>query len=309
MRRLRATPPAGRPPQFDVRPFGRPIRLKVLNARSGARDDESSAAAGTFRPGLALKSAVQHGGGTGFSQTAGCKGTSAKEREQPLRQRRTWIASRFGATTKALRLVSVLAACVLFTRPVFATPAPPGATPSLAPEAPVEITPIHYAAHGNGPIVVNWHFKHEAGFVNLTVSLESTYRFSGNYKRKEPGKIFHVELALKSRVGAVYLFRYVGDASNAVQWSEKGKSTILKDDFKYFAPGQRVHWRPATQPTSGRSRASPRLSDAHSAYGIMPVMSGDSCTTWAGVARRRSAARYNEMKRRSRTGSGTAGRI
>lgn len=138
---------------------------------------------------------------------------------------------------KVLRLVSVLAVCVVFTGPVFATPAPPGVTPSLAAEVPVEITPVHSVAHGNGPIVVNWHFKNGTGLVNLTVSPDGAYRFSGNYKRKEPGKIFHVELALKSRVGAVYLFRYTGDASNAVRWSEKSGSAILKEDFKYFAPG------------------------------------------------------------------------
>ena len=43
-------------------------------------------------------------------------------------------------------------------------------------------------------------------------------------------------------MGSTYLFRYVANVSGGgVQWSKQGKSTILREDFKLFAPGH--EWR------------------------------------------------------------------
>jgi len=86
--------------------------------------------------------------------------------------------------------------------------------------------------------VVNWHFKKGQGSTNLTVNSDGTYLFSGNYKRAVPNKDFDLTLALKSSLGGVILFHYIGNVSNGgVQWSKQGKSAILKDDFKTFANG------------------------------------------------------------------------
>ena len=103
---------------------------------------------------------------------------------------------------------------------------------------PVEVTPMQHAAHSTGPIIVNWHFKKVPGSANLIVNPDGTYLFSGNYKPARSGKIIDVVLVLRSHVGATYLFRYVADVSRGdVQWSKEGKSTILREDFKLFAPG------------------------------------------------------------------------
>ena len=99
-----------------------------------------------------------------------------------------------------------------------------------------EITPIHHAPPSKGPIVVNWHFKKKAGLANLIVNPDGTYLFSGKYTHKVPNKDLEIVIALKSALGGVFLFHYLGHVSSGgVQWSKQGQSAILKDDFKTFA--------------------------------------------------------------------------
>jgi len=98
-----------------------------------------------------------------------------------------------------------------------------------------ENTPVKHEEGGTGPIAVNWNFKNGAGKANLMVNPDGTYMFSGNYGEHKPGKDFDIVLGLKSSEGGVILFRYAGDASQGVQWSKQGKSSILKDDYQTFA--------------------------------------------------------------------------
>jgi hypothetical protein len=99
-----------------------------------------------------------------------------------------------------------------------------------------ETTGIRHAAKSNGPIVVNWHFKKDPGSANLIVNPDGTYLFSGNYKQRVPSKDLEVVILLKSTLGGLIVFRYVGNVSNgAVQWSKQGQSAILKENFKTFA--------------------------------------------------------------------------
>jgi hypothetical protein len=147
------------------------------------------------------------------------------------------------AEMKYLRLASLLTAWVLLASSAFAAPPPPGASPPPAGatpsrvEVPVEITPVNHVAKGKGPIKVDWHFKNGSGSVDLIIDPNGVYFFSVGYKRKAPGEVLHVELTLKTHAGAAYVFRFVGDASKGVEWSQRGNSALFKDDFKLFAPG------------------------------------------------------------------------
>jgi hypothetical protein len=87
----------------------------------------------------------------------------------------------------------------------------------------------------SGPIAVNFHFKKDAGGGNLTINPDGTYLFSGQYKSKMKNKDFDLVFGLKSSLGGVVLFQFVGDATNGVQWSKQGQEAILKDDFSSFA--------------------------------------------------------------------------
>ena len=138
-----------------------------------------------------------------------------------------------------VRLIgSLLPVLVFLGSAASATTPPPAGMSAPGAHVRVETTPVHHVAHGNGPIVVNWHLKDGLGQANVLVNPDGTYLFSGNYARKEPGKILDLELLLRSKKAGVYMFRYVGDVSNGgVRWSTQGKSAILKDDFKDFAPG------------------------------------------------------------------------
>lgn len=133
-----------------------------------------------------------------------------------------------------LRLFSPLAVLVFLASSAFATTPQPAGRTSVAARGPVEATGVQHTAPSNGPIVVNWQFKKAPGLVNLVVNQDGTYIFSGHYKRKVPNKDIEIVLALKSSLGAVYLFHYVANAANGVQWSKQGQSAILKDDFKTF---------------------------------------------------------------------------
>jgi hypothetical protein len=145
-----------------------------------------------------------------------------------------------------LRAVSMLAVWMLLTGSAFASP-PPTVLKSPIPNpiettSPQKVTPRKDASAGKGPIIVNWHLKNGLGSANLLLNPDGTYLFSGIYKRKEPGKILDLVLALRSRVGATYIFEYMGNVSDhGVQWSKSSKNTILKEDFKLFASD--VDWR------------------------------------------------------------------
>lgn len=137
------------------------------------------------------------------------------------------------------RLVGSLLPVLMFLgNSVSATTPPPTGTAPSEVRVRVETTPVHHVAHSGGPIIVNWRLKNGQGQANVLVNPDGTYLFSGNYTRKEPGKILDLALLLKSKKAGVYMFRYVGDVSRGgVRWSTHGKSAILKDDFKDFAPG------------------------------------------------------------------------
>jgi hypothetical protein len=97
-------------------------------------------------------------------------------------------------------------------------------------------TGVLRAPASNGPIVVNWKFKHDLGLANLIVNPDGTYLFSGHYNHQVQNKALNIILALKSDLGGEIVFRYTGDVSNGpVQWSKEGKDAILKDNFKTFA--------------------------------------------------------------------------
>lgn len=113
----------------------------------------------------------------------------------------------------------------------------------------METTGPQHARPGNGPIVANWEFKKAAGKANLIVYPDGRYLFSGDYKQQDPGKgfennpfgiepgrDFEIVLALKSTLGGILQFHYVGNMSKGgVQWSKEGQDAILKDSFKSFA--------------------------------------------------------------------------
>jgi len=132
---------------------------------------------------------------------------------------------------KLLRLLPLLIASFVIAGAVFGE-VPASATGS----GPGEITPKkHNSRKASDPIVVNWAFKKGLGSTNLTVNPDGTYLFSGNYKHKVPKMDFEIVLALKSSLGGILLFHYVGNVSSGgVQWSKQGQSDFLKDDFKTF---------------------------------------------------------------------------
>lgn len=131
----------------------------------------------------------------------------------------------------------VLILCVLigFSVSLATAGVPPQDLPSSVRAAVVETSGVRHASASNGPIVVNWKFRNKTGFANLTVNADGTYLYSGNYKRTVPTKDIDVVIALKSNLGGLILFNYVGNVSNGgVQWNKEGKSDILRDNFKTF---------------------------------------------------------------------------
>jgi hypothetical protein len=99
-----------------------------------------------------------------------------------------------------------------------------------------ETSGVRQTPASNGPIIVNWHFQRKNGYANLIVNPDGTYLFSGNYNRAVPTNALDIVIALKSSLGGVILFHYVGNVSNGgVQWSKEGQNAILKDNFKTFA--------------------------------------------------------------------------
>lgn len=142
-----------------------------------------------------------------------------------------------------LRLVSMLSTWMLLANSVAAAPPPPGATPSVAAEKPVEMTPRRAVAAGTGPIIVNWRFKNGTGGVKLTVHPDGQYAFAVDYKREEPYRILRVVLMLVSADGyTTYVFESKHDVSTVpaggLRWSKQGGSTALKEHFKGFAAAQ-----------------------------------------------------------------------
>jgi len=133
---------------------------------------------------------------------------------------------------KYLRVLPLIGSSIFITH--LALSQTPASSPA-ATDAESEVTGVKTAPPSNGPIVVNWHFKKDSGLANLTVNQDGTWLYSGHYKQRKSGKDLDVVLALKSSTGGVVLFQYVGDASNGADWSEQGKSDILKDDFQTFA--------------------------------------------------------------------------
>ncbi|HXW77429.1 MAG TPA: hypothetical protein VEJ20_08475, partial [Candidatus Eremiobacteraceae bacterium] len=102
---------------------------------------------------------------------------------------------------------------------------------------PIVSEPVHHvdpcAQH---LIVVSWEFKNHDGNANLIVNPDGTYLYSGSFKPANYYNDVEVVIALRSSLGAVLLFRYIGNDQNGnVQWSKEGQSDILKDNFQTFA--------------------------------------------------------------------------
>jgi len=136
---------------------------------------------------------------------------------------------------KPFRLLPLLAALL------FVGAAPFAGTQRLMPATALgeigETSPVHHAPPSHGPIVVNMHFaKWGNGSANLIVNPDGTYLFSGKWNTAKKNRDFDIVVALKSSLGGVVLFHYVGSIRNGgVQWSKQGQSAILKDNFKSFA--------------------------------------------------------------------------
>jgi len=93
-----------------------------------------------------------------------------------------------------------------------------------------------------GPISHTFTLTKIGGKLNILVNSDGTWNFSGSSPRKFQYKDFDVTLALKNNTGAIILFEWSGDASNGIQFSKEGKSSILKENFASFASGHHMAW-------------------------------------------------------------------
>jgi hypothetical protein len=109
-------------------------------------------------------------------------------------------------------------------------------SPSAGTPAPTESTrAIQETAAPSKPIVVNWTLKKLDGKVNIVVTPDGRWIFSGGFKDKKPGDDWDISIGIKSSTGAIYVFHYEGDATQGVEFSKEGSSAILEDDFSTFA--------------------------------------------------------------------------
>jgi hypothetical protein len=130
---------------------------------------------------------------------------------------------------------SVLAAPTPAATPTVADPddltspvaevAPPAASTPAAPQ----------------PITVQWTFKDGKGDANLLLNPDGSYIFSGTYHPHKQYKDFDISFALKASTGAIFIWRFSGDASNGVRWSKQGKHSILAEDMALFTTHIRWH--------------------------------------------------------------------
>lgn len=128
----------------------------------------------------------------------------------------------------ALKGLTVLAALTMVTHLAVAQAAPAATPTETAPLVQQTVAPTK-------PIVINWTLHKLDGKVNLVVNPDGTWIFSGGFKDKKKEDDWDITLALKSSLGAVYLFHYEGNAADGVQFSKQGDSALLKDDYSTFA--------------------------------------------------------------------------
>ncbi len=133
----------------------------------------------------------------------------------------------------ALALLPILAFAVS-SAVVQAQPAPPAAAPQEASPA-ITNPPVQ------GPISHNYKLPKIDGTLNITINPDGTWDFSGTGKAFKH-KDYDVSLALKNPMGEMVIFQYVGDASNGIQFSKQGQTTVLKDNFASFAKGHTSSW-------------------------------------------------------------------
>lgn len=126
--------------------------------------------------------------------------------------------------------------------------------PVIDTAAPAEASPVETQAAAPGPIHHTWKLGSLDGTLNILIDPDGTWAFSGAFDKKEPGRDFDVTLALKSKLGAVILFTYSGDAANGVQFSKQGRSTVLQDNFASFADDHQTTWK-YRLPLSAEGRA------------------------------------------------------
>jgi hypothetical protein len=130
---------------------------------------------------------------------------------------------------------SVLAAPTPAATPTVADP-DDSTSPVTEAAPPAASTPA--APH---PITVQWTFKDGKGVANLLLNPDGSYIFSGNYRDHKQYKDFDITLGLKASTGAVFLWRFAGDASRGVSWSKQGKHSILAEDMPLFTTHIRWH--------------------------------------------------------------------
>jgi hypothetical protein len=124
-----------------------------------------------------------------------------------------------------------------------------------SPAAPAETSHMLTQQATSGPISHTFTMKKIDGTLNLLVDQDGTWNFSGSSPKKFSGKDFDVSLALKNSTGAIILFEWSGDASNGIQFSKEGKSSILKENFASFASGHHMAWDYRFEETAaGRAR-------------------------------------------------------
>jgi hypothetical protein len=105
-----------------------------------------------------------------------------------------------------------------------------------------ESSPVEHLAATTGPININRKLKKLNGKFNLLVSADGTYAFSGEFPDKKPGLDWDITVGLRSNLGAVILFDYVGNAANGVEFSKQGQSGVLKDNFASFSGPHDITW-------------------------------------------------------------------
>lgn len=135
-----------------------------------------------------------------------------------------------------IKRLSALALCVILALAVSS------ATAQTSPAAPAETSPVLTQPTSAGPISHTFTLTKIGGKLNILVNSDGTWNFSGSSPRKFQYKDFDVTLALKNNTGAIILFEWSGDASNGIQFSKEGKSSILKENFASFASGHHMAW-------------------------------------------------------------------
>jgi hypothetical protein len=131
-------------------------------------------------------------------------------------------------------------ALVLIAILVFAVSSAIAQTPAMT-AAPTETSAAITNPPVQGPISHNYRLPKIDGTLNITINPDGTWDFSGTGKAFKH-KDFDVSLALKNKMGEMVIFQYIGDATNGIQFSKQGQTTILKDNFASFAKGHSSSW-------------------------------------------------------------------